>query len=76
MIDRKKNDEDIPVLGDLISLSEASKLSGLSVSQLRLLVSHKAIWGKKLGRNWLTTEKAVQEYMLGQHKPGRKPKKD
>jgi excisionase family DNA binding protein len=64
-----------PNLSELISLSEAAKISGLSPSHLRLLVNQGEIWGKKFGRNWLTTEKAVREYMKRERRPGPKPKK-
>ena len=42
---------DQPSLGELISLREATELSGLSASYLRLLVGRGDIWGMKLGRN-------------------------
>jgi hypothetical protein len=61
-------------LNELISLYEASQLSGFSASHLRLLVSNRELWGKKIGRNWLTTRQAVQEYKNIGHKRGRKPK--
>ena len=66
--------DDQPGLEELITLSEAAKLSGLSPSHLRLLVSEKEIWGKKLGRNWFTTEQAIREYLARGVKPGPKPK--
>jgi hypothetical protein len=64
-----------PNFDDLISLAEASKVSGLSMNQLRLLVSRGIMWGKKIGRNWVTTEQAVRDYLSLGKKPGPKPKK-
>ena len=64
-----------PELDELISLSEAAELSGLSPSHLRLLVSKGEIWGRKLGRNWFTTEQAIQQYLTRGIKPGPKPKR-
>jgi hypothetical protein len=64
-----------PNFDDLIPLAEASTLSGLSMSQLRLLISRGQMWGKKIGRNWVTTEQAVRDYMSQGRRPGRKPKK-
>ena len=32
------------------------------------------LWGTKIGRNWVTTEQAVQEYLARDRKPGPKPK--
>ncbi len=63
-------------LGELISLNEAAKHSGLSFSYLRRLVSQGVIWGMKVGRNWLTTKQAVSEFLAKERKPGRKPKKE
>lgn len=75
MSDTQKTRADQPALDDLISLSEAAKLSGLSPNHLRLLVSNGVIWGKKLGRNWVTTAQAVEEYIQLDRKTGPKPKK-
>lgn len=67
---------DQPGLDELISLSEAAKLSGLSHSHLRLLARNGEIWVKWLGRGWFTTEKAVQEYLARDRRPGPKPQSD
>lgn len=63
-----------PDLDELISLNQAAKMSGLSPNHLRLLVSKRIIWGKKLGRNWFTTYQAVEDYLKLDRKPGPKPK--
>jgi len=60
----------------LISLAEAAKVSGLSSSHLRYLVQRRIIWGQKIGRNWVTTEKAVREYKARGVRPGPKPRND
>ena len=65
---------DQPSLDDLISLKEAADNSGLSPNHLRLLVGRGDLWGKKIGRNWVTTIKAVNEYLARDRKPGPKPK--
>ncbi|MFC2043198.1 helix-turn-helix domain-containing protein [Chloroflexota bacterium] len=67
---------DYPSSQELISLNEASKLCGFSTSYIRRLVSKNEIWGLKIGRNWVTTAKAVQEFMARDRKPGPKPKKN
>ncbi len=59
---------------ELISLKEAAELSGLSPSHLRLLVSKGDVWGLKIGRNWVTTAQAVQEYLARNRRPGPKSK--
>ena len=63
-----------PSFDELISLAEASSQSGLSSGHLRLLVSSGVIWGKKVGRNWLTTIEAINRYLAEVHKRGPKPK--
>ena len=69
------NTSETPSLDELISLKQASELCGLSMNQLRLLVSRGVIWGRKLGRNWYTTASAVQAYMELDRRPGPKPNK-
>jgi len=73
MTDDVKNVQ--PQLDELISINEAAELSGLSISLIRRLVGDGRIWGKKIGRNWVTTEAAIRDYMALERKPGRKPKK-
>lgn len=58
----------------LITLADAAELSGLSRSHLRLLVRQGKVWGTKLGRDWLTTEAAVQRYLSTERRPGPKKK--
>ena len=60
-----------PGLDKLLSLSEAAERSGLSASHLRLLVRKGDVWGLKLGRNWVTTEKAVHNYLERRGRAGR-----
>ena len=64
-----------PQLDELISLQEASKQSGLVQPHLALLIRQGKIWGKKIGRNWVTTARAVNEYLARGNKPGPKPQK-
>ena len=63
-----------PDLQDLISLSQAATIGGLSPNHLRLLVRTGEVWGIKVGRNWLTTEMAVKHYLASDRKPGPKTK--
>lgn len=62
-----------PSFDELIPLNEAAKLSGLSHDHLRRLAGQGDIWAKKIGRNWVTTEAAVREYLARNRKTG--PKK-
>lgn len=61
-----------PRLDELIPLREAAQLSGLSQGHLSLLIREKELWGVKIGRNWVTTEKAVRAYLARDRKPGPK----
>jgi hypothetical protein len=61
--------------GDLIPLSEASRISGLSAGHLRLLVSTGQLWGIKMGRDWFTNRQVLTSYIEEGHKPGPKPNK-
>lgn len=72
--DADDRDFDQPSLDELISLREAVELSGLSASYLRLLVSRGNIWGMKLGRNWVTTAQAVEEFLSRDRRRRPKPK--
>jgi hypothetical protein len=65
-----------PDISQLISLGEAAEICGLSPAHLRLLVGRGEIWGRKIGRNWVTTLKSVNEYVSLGHHPGPKPKQD
>jgi excisionase family DNA binding protein len=74
--DSKTSNSEQPKLDELISIRAASDLSGLSQSYIRRLVSQGEIWGMKLGRNWVTTEQAIKEYLVRDRKPGPKPKQN
>jgi hypothetical protein len=63
-----------PTLDELISLTKAAEISGLTTSYLRRLIREKKLWGRKLGRNWVTTEKAVRGYLAQNRKPGPRKK--
>lgn len=57
---------------NLISLAEAAQQFGLSHSHLRRLVRDKQVWGVKIGRDWVTTQEAVQQYLATERRPGPK----
>jgi excisionase family DNA binding protein len=61
------------VLQDLISLAEASILSGLSTDHLRRLAEQGKLKARKVGRNWITTKESLTSYME-QRKPRGRPK--
>lgn len=47
----------------LISLTEAAALCGLTSAQLRLLARKGRLRAVRVGKSWVTTPKAVAEYM-------------
>ena len=71
-----KNEENqLPSINDLISLRQASELSGYTTNHLRFLISHGDLWAKKIDSFWVTTEEAVNYYMDTKSNFGR-PKKN
>ena len=74
MTNIKKSSEDQPGLDELISLSEAAKISGFTTRHLRYLADNGELWARKLGRNWFTTELAIKKYLARERHPGPKPK--
>jgi len=60
----------------LISLNEAAALCGLSMKHLGLLARKGLLKAQKIGRNWVTTESAVTEYMRDIDKRSRNPYKN
>ena len=48
---------------ELISLSEAAAFCGLTHEHLSLLARRGKLEARKIGRDWLTTRAAVEEYM-------------
>lgn len=71
----QENSEDQPRLDELIPLRMAAEISGLSQGHLAHLIRKDELWGKKIGRNWVTTERAVREYLARDLRPGPNPKK-
>ena len=55
-----------------ISLAEAARLSGVSPDYLNVLVHRGKLKAKKIGRNWVTTEEFVNQYLAsrGEVTPG------
>lgn len=68
-----ENDDSQPRLDDLIPLSKAAELSGLSQPHLALLARQGELWAKKIGRNWVTTQAALNDYLARDRRPGPKP---
>jgi excisionase family DNA binding protein len=60
---------------ELISLSEAAAISGLSLKHLGLLARRGNLRARKIGRNWVTSREAVAEYLRDSFKRSRNPYK-
>lgn len=61
---------------ELISLSDAAAISGLGMKHLGLLARQRKLKARKIGRNWVTTRSAVQEYLRDPFKRSRDPYKN
>jgi excisionase family DNA binding protein len=57
---------------DYIPLSEASKITGYTIDHLRRLIQKGKMRGERIGRNYVTTRSAVQDYLDSSPKPGPK----
>jgi hypothetical protein len=55
-------------IGEIITLIEASELSGLSYSYLRDIAKSGRLRTKKSGNIWLTTLASVEEYKKTRHR--------
>lgn len=62
--------------GDLISLSEAAVIGGLSQPHLNLLARQGKLRAQKIGRNWVTTRAAVLDYLGDASKRSKDPLKN
>ncbi|HEY5600737.1 MAG TPA: hypothetical protein VIK81_01470, partial [Patescibacteria group bacterium] len=59
------NEEEIKTNGNIISLAEASKLTGYHQDYLGFLCRTGKLRGFKVGRNWVTTKEAVETLKRG-----------
>ncbi|PIZ85710.1 hypothetical protein CO033_03165 [Candidatus Nomurabacteria bacterium CG_4_9_14_0_2_um_filter_32_10] len=50
----------------IISLNQASKITGYHSDYLSALIRKKEIKGEKIGGNWFTTEEEIKEYIFKQ----------
>lgn len=62
-------------LSKLISITRASEISGLTPGYIRRLLRQERLVGKKVGRDWFTTEESMQEFLDTDRRRGR-PKLD
>ena len=76
MPDQNTDSDSQSGLDELITLGEAAKISSLSHDHLRRLAGRGDLKAKKIGRDWVTTKRAVREYLAQDRRPGPKPEKD
>ena len=50
-------------VGELISLAQAAEIADLSQRYLGIIAASGRLRAKKIGRNWVTTQAAVEEYL-------------
>lgn len=55
---------------ELISLAEASSIYHLGQDFLRQLALKGRLRAKKIGRNWVTTPQAIEDYLASRKKTG------
>jgi hypothetical protein len=60
---------------EFISLAEAAAISGFTIKHLGLLARRGSLRAKKIGRNWVTTRRAVEEYVRDGFKRSKDPYK-
>ena len=58
---------------ELITVSEASKLSGYTPQHVRLLIRQGLINGRRSGGIWLVEASSLRNYINNAPKPGPKP---
>ena len=58
----------------LISVTRAAEISGLTPGYIRRLLRQQRIEGKKIGRDWFTTEDSIREFLKTDRRRGPKPR--
>jgi excisionase family DNA binding protein len=56
-----------------ITTQEAAEILGVTRQHIAYLIREGIIEGQKIGRDWLTTRVAVEEYLKNRPKPGPQP---
>jgi excisionase family DNA binding protein len=56
-----------------ITTNEAAKLIGVTPQQVRYLLRHGILRGRKFGHVWMVERRSAKEYKESERKPGPKP---
>mgnify|MGYP002783433542 CR=1 FL=1 len=54
-------------VGELISLAEAAEYAGLTSNSLKDYIRRGRLKAKKIGKFWVTTRAAIDEYLVSRH---------
>jgi len=57
-----------------ITTKEAAAILGITPEHMAYLLRKGIVRGQKIGRDWITTRSAIEEYEENRPKPGPKPK--
>ena len=66
-IDKRQIGQDPLTVGELISLQEAAEYCGLTKGTLHEYAKKGRLKAKKIGRMWVTTRAAVDDYLQSRH---------
>ena len=55
-------------------MKKAADYTGYTVQHVRYLLRHGLVEGRKFGRDWFTTRKALDDYLATDPRPGPTPK--
>ena len=61
-------------MSEWISVKEAAEYTGYTARHIRHLLTGGLVKGQKLGRDWFTTKKDLDEYLATNPRPGPKKK--
>ena len=61
-------------MSEWISVKEAAEYTGYAPAHVRYLLRNGLVKGQRFGRDWFTTQKALDEYLATNPRPGSKPK--
>jgi excisionase family DNA binding protein len=57
-------------VSEWISVKEAAEYTGYTESHIRHLLRDGLVKGQRFGRDWFTTQKALDEYLATNPRPG------
>jgi excisionase family DNA binding protein len=62
-------------MADWMSAKEAAKYTGYTPRYICYLLANGLLEGRKLGRDWFTTQEALDRYLASDPRPGPKKRK-